>query len=356
MGLLERIREFRATLRGSQAPGDGESYTAQVLRIRQDHAAGIGAANDGASLAVVGACASTWAAALSACAVTGPPAITPSVLEWIGFDLIRRGQSVWRIGVAGGEATLDRPHGAQRINRGWTLTYNDAPDESYIERALPSQVANIRWEPSPLDGWTGIPPWTGVTAQLAGELDAHHRDIAKGPGGYLLGMVSGANQGAPGRAGQALDEAEGRGPELSGKRRGGLSILSIPEGFDARGQSGSIAPGKIAHDIGEGSHSVMRRLTAELAGACGVPLALVDGTGGAAAIREGQRVFANRLQMRADRIAADLSEALGADVAIDASAIFKTDVTMRARAFRALVGTETQPGLSVEEARRVVGI
>jgi len=40
--------------------------------------------------------------------------------------------------------------------------------------------------------------------------------------------------------------------------------------------------------------------------------------GQGAALREGQRSFSARLQMRADGIAADLSAALGVDVALDA--------------------------------------
>lgn len=335
LGWLKR-RELRETVSGGPSGPPADTYAALALRVRQAQVLGL-QSESASGLASVSACASVWAAALSACEITGPPAVSKPVMEYIGYDLIRRGQSVWKVGIANGMPTLTRPHGAHRLNAGWSLTWNHAPDNSVIETALDSEIANIRWEPSPLDSWSAIAPWESVTAAFAVALDAHHRDLSAGPGGYLL-QVAPDGETSPDRDGEAIRETEEiAGPRLTGKYRGQLNILSLPSDYETKGQSGSVAPGKVSHDPGEGTSSNRKQLTAEICGACGVPVALVDGTGGAAAIREGQRIFANRLQSRADRIASELTDALGLPVEIDASAVFKTDIAMRSRAFKSLV-------------------
>lgn len=127
---------------------------------------------------------------------------------------------------------------------------------------------------------------------------------------------------------------------------------AIPVEQPTASPAGSVRPAKAKHQPSEGLASNRKQLAVELAGVCGVPVPLATGDGGAAAIREGQRIFANCLQSRADRITLDLAAGLKADVESDASSVFKTDIAMRARALKALV----EAGMSVAEAREVTGV
>ena len=126
----------------------------------------------------------------------------------------------------------------------------------------------------------------------------------------------------------------------------------MPRPWTATGESGSVRPGMVEHMPTEGLASNRRQLVAEIAGAAGVPVALVTGEGGSAAIREGQRVFQRRLAHRADRLAADMTRQLGADVSFDASGVFRADIMMRSRALKSLVDS----GMPLAEARQAVGV
>lgn len=301
---------------------------------------------DPASLAAIAACARVWSDALASVAVTGPPALDHRFLAMLGADLIRRGHSRWKIRVANGMIRLERPALAQRTAGGWILTWNRDPGDNTTEQVLPGEVLNVRWEHSPHDDWTGIAPWSGVTGRLLAELTAQGGDLAAGPGGYLIAL-QGAN--APGADQQAAAAAAGNQlPDLSGKRRGKLAFLVAGGGASSRfaGESGSVRPAQLGYKPEPGHAPLQTQLTAELSGACGVPVSLVDGSGGAAAIREGQRVFGIRLGQRCNRLAAELTDQLGTPVTLDASAVFRQDIALRSRSYKALVDAGMDPGMA----------
>jgi len=348
-------------------------FTTPIVTAWQELAEGRGTGADPAALAVVAACARTWADALSALVVTGPDAIDRVFLADAGEDLVRRGSSRWKITVTGGRIALERPAYAQRTAGGWILTWNRDPGDSTTETALPGEVLNLLWERSPRDTWTGIPPWRGLTATLLAELELHNSDLFGGPAGHLIALTE-RNYGQQMRSGQAANnaarEAEAAGialggpfdekarpsppavigPRLGGRRRGSLATI-ISGAYMATGESGSIRPGKVEHAISEGTSSARERMERTIAGACGVPYAMLSGEG-SAAIREAQRSFSNTLQMRADRLAADMTRQLGAAVSLDASGVFRADVMMRSRALKSLVDA----GVPLAEARQAVGI
>ena len=55
-------------------------------------------------------------------------------------------------------------------------------------------------------------------------------------------------------------------------------------------------------------------------------------------------------------VGAELSRVLEIEIVIDLAPLNAADVQGRARAFRALVGNGTTPGLDVAEARRLTGL
>ncbi len=58
-----------------------------------------------------------------------------------------------------------------------------------------------------------------------------------------------------------------------------MAVLAPGSGH-LQGQSGSITPGQVAYMPTEGVASNRTQLTAEIAGACGILVAMIDSTGG----------------------------------------------------------------------------
>ena len=341
-------------------------YEASILSAWEASAESRIGANP-ASLAVVSACARVWADALSACAVTGPPALSGRFLAALGQDLIRRGVSRWKISIQGGAIVLERPARAQRVSRGWLLSWNRDPADTDTERVLDSEVLNLVWEHVLANDWDGIAPWYGLTGRFLAELDSVAGDQASGPAGHLLSISDGGgaitqlrNHGAAmdaveevGQAAEMLDRKprieEG---SLSGKRRGGMASIISSGGYVTTGDNAnSIRPARVEYAPGEGLASNRKQLVAEIAAAAGVPIPLLTGEGGAA-IREAQRSFGARLQARANLIAGEIERALAVPVSIDASGVFRADIMMRSRALKSM----TEAGISLEDARGMVGL
>ncbi len=334
------------------------AFTQQIVNTWQTHAEAGGDRADPATLGVISACSRIWSDALADCAVSGPAAVNRNFLAVVGADLIRRGHSRWLISTSGGNLMLERPSIAQRTSGGWILTWNRDPGESITEQVLPGQVLNLLWEHSGFDTWTGIPPWQGVTGNAAAEMDSQLADRAAGPAGYLLALSESEDTSSVDRGRQAGTEVSGQladntgGPRLGGANRGRMAIVQLASPYDLKGESGSIRPAAVGFDPTEGTTRLADRCTRELAGACGVPVALVTGEGGGASQREAQRVFQARLQHRADRIADSLSRQLDAEISLDASRVFRIDITMRARSCKSLV----EAGMSVDHAARLCGL
>jgi len=312
-------------------------------------------ATDPSTLAVVGACARLWSDSLADCEVTGANAVDRRFLAMLGADLIRRGHSRWHIRTNGAGLELRRPAYAQRTSGGWILTWHEDPGDSRTETVLPQEIANLRWEHTADNAWDGIPPWRSVSASFLAEVDAAGRDTASGPAGYLLAVQkrSAEDYDFPSTTTQQHDAAVGMSreilPNLQGKNRGRLSVFVSPGGY-TQGSTG-VEPAQLGYKAEQGLASLRHELVRELAASCGAPYELIAG-GSAASIRESQRIFAGRLQHRCDRLSEDLSEQLGTMVTIDASKVFRSDLTTRARALRQLVDA----GMTLEQAREVAGV
>ena len=138
---------------------------------------------------------------------------------------------------------------------------------------------------------------------------------------------------------------------LTGSRRGSLALLNAGRGIVGGERGNGAQPAQISYMPSEGMASNFKRLSSEIAASAGVPISLIDGSGGSAA-RESQRVFAVRLTQRAKRLSEDMTAQLGQPVAIDAAKMFQADIAMRARAFKSL----RDSGLSIAEARQVTGV
>ena len=91
--------------------------------------------------------------------------------------------------------------------------------------------------------------------------------------------------------------------------------------------------------------------------AAGIPPALGAGNTDAAGLREGHRLFYHTtLQPVARIVEQELARVLEVAVELDLSALAAADVQGRSRAFRALVGNGTGPGIPLDQARRLAGL
>ena len=91
--------------------------------------------------------------------------------------------------------------------------------------------------------------------------------------------------------------------------------------------------------------------------AAGIPLPMVSERADATALREALRQFVHvTLQPVLRIVGAELSRVLELEVSLDLAPLAAADVQGRSRAFRALVGNGTTPGIEVAEARRLTGL
>ena len=185
--------------------------------------------------------------------------------------------------------------------------YGDDRRQDYPNLSLPDPGGTVQFDPllRPSEGRRGAE--TGSGAPFSAE--------SVFPGvGYPQGLVT------PLRASERLSE--------------GFHALFHPVGLELNQKPSTNKT--LKENRRPGTSSARDSLERAVAAACGVPWPLIGSDVGAS-IREGQRAFASRLAHRADRLAADMTRQLGVEVSFDASAVFRADIAMRARAYKAMV-------------------
>ena len=166
--------------------------------------ANTGAAASTTSTAAVEAAAGLLGRAFSSAKVTPDNAITqsltPSVLNTIGRDMVRRGESLWVIGVSEGAVSLDvagawdvgdGPIGYGRGESGWYYRLDLFGPSSNVTRYLPSEaVLHFRYSVDPARPWQGLSPiqWASISARLQAETERSLGDEMAGPLAQLLAV------------------------------------------------------------------------------------------------------------------------------------------------------------------------
>ena len=298
-------------------------------------------------------CAGTVGRAFMACEVTGRPAImdalTPSVLEIIGRSLIRRGESVWRIDVEGGNLVLlpaetwsieGEPNPASweyRLTLGGpsrTLTYDYVPFDS---------VLHFRYAVDSERPWIGNGPI--MVASLAGNLSAETMaalgDEASGPRGSLLGLpVDGADETVT-QLKVDIAAAKGRMAMVENGDWGNSNqgqVMLKPERFGANPPQGLV--------------NLQTQASAEVMSACGFNPALFQ-AGDSASLRESWRLalfgVISPLGLMVQR---ELQDKIDPDVTLSWQELRASDLSGRARAFQSLVGG----GMAITDAIGITGL
>ena len=285
-------------------------------------------------------------------------ALTPLTVATIARRLARGGEYCAVLDVRGGRLALDEAwewnvQGRPRRDS-WIYRVTQSGPSFTETRTLPAdEVCHVRYAWFPEQPWRGASPaaFAANGAGLAGGIDTTLAGEANSPSGYVLPV---ADLGADAEDDDADPFTTMRG-ELAALR-GGLTIAPTNRAGLGIGKDAAPVSDYESKRFGfappEELTALRRQALVDALGCYGVPGAMVDERAAAAAYREAARTFReSTLPALAALIAEQVGEAIGQP---DLRFVFPTisDISVRARAVNSLV----QAGLSVEDARAVVGL
>ena len=289
--------------------------------------------------------------------------LTPMVLATVGRRLARQGEYLAAIEVRGGAVALEEAWqwdvygGPARAS--WLYRLTETGPTETRHRVLPAAgVAHIRYAYREDQPWRGASPaaFAGAGAGLVGGIDHQMSTEAGSPSGYVMPTP---NQ----QRGEDEDEDD---PRLKLRRdlhalNGGLTLAAtMADGYDSGRDAAprhDYRAERFGFDPPENVIPLRRQSVVDMLGCFGIGAPLLDERASAAAYREALRTFTgSALPALGALIAEQLGEALGVE-GLRFEFPQSTDLVSRSRAFRSLVGQQDgQPGLSVEDARAVVGL
>ena len=325
------------------------SYTDQM--VAQIMARAISGAGDGSALGAIETAARWWGSGLSSATVkpdnVALAAITPSVLDGVGRNLCRSGESLHAIEVRDGRATLTPC--AQ-----WTVLGSDNPQTWRYQVILngPStartvtlpaaSVLHVRYAPHPDRPWTGRSPMAlaAATARAAGRLETATSEELSFTQQQILSPRRNPNE-------YGTDSLT---PDL---------ISKIVKSFsDHTGSGAMIVPGDLEpRRMGPAppdSFALLRdRFERSILSLHGIPPALVAEQGTGTAMRESFRqVLHSLLKPLGAILAEELRAKLDPAAALSFDGLRAGDIVGTSRALGSLV----KAGMTIADAREVAGL
>ena len=344
------------------------SYTDAVVTAILASASG-GGVRTALATAALETCATLYASALSACAVSGPSTVTRALdASWrasVASGLVRNGQAVWLINADPVDGLHLAPVSHWDVHGGperatWLYRCQMAgPSTTAWRTRSAGGVLHCRWMVDPARPWSGISPMQRASdsGSLSGWLEKRLSEEASGPVGSFLPI---ARYDADPDADQA--DADPDADPLAQLRRdigGAKGQTLLVESQMAAADSLASAPRKDFQVARFGANpprdlvELRQQVTRDVGGACGIPRGLLDSTASGQAVREAWRQFVSTsVDGLARRIEAQLLDQLGVEVAIDSGPLAGRDLLARASAVRRL----KEGGLTVAEARLAAGI
>ena len=345
------------------------SLTDQVITAILSAATG-GGSRPALATAALETCATLYASALSACAVSGPSSITRALTaDWrasVASELIRRGQALYVIGADPVDGLSLAPcshwdaHGGPAPSTWYYRVALSGPSGTAWETHPAASVLHMRWLVDPARPWAGVSPLQRAadTGTLSAWLEKRLSEEASGPVGSFLPVAKfDADPDVDLDADNAADPLAAFRADI-GNARG--QVLAVESSMAAADSPGS-APRKdfvvqrFGADPPRDLVELRSRVCLDIGAACGVPRALLDGSTSGQAMREAWRQFvATSVDGLARRLEAQIAAQVGVEVAFDTSTLGGRDVLARSSAFRRLAGKEG--GLSIADARTAAGI
>ena len=342
------------------------SYTDQIVTAILQSASG-GGVRPALATAALETVATLYAAALSACEVSGPSAVTRALdATWrasVASSLVRHGQALYLIDAdpSAGLALKTVSHwdvyGGPDVASWFYRCELAGPSTTAWRTRSAGAVLHLRWLVDAARPWAGVSPLSHAadTGSLAGWLDKRLSEEASGPVGSFLPIAKYDPDPDTDPDTDADDPLAALRRDIGGAR--GQTLLV--ETALASADSPASAPRKDFQVARFGANpprdlvELREQVTRDIGAACGVPRALTDSTASGQAVRESWRVFVSTaVDGLARRIESQIHDQLGVDVAIDSAPLGGRDLLARASVFRRL----KEGGLAVADARDAAGI
>ena len=343
------------TIRWPWRRGEARSYTSLI----QDAALATAEHGDSGAYrtAALETAAGLYARCFAAATITGAPGIDAAMLAAVARDLVRQGESVWRIHVADGRLRF-APTASHEVRGGWdrdgwqyTLDLAGPNRTSSID--LPAEsVLHFMFARDSQRPWQGRSPmsWAAITAKMHGAGERYHERETALPHGVIAPVGDPqAPHLAPGEAAKqgiwtALNETL---PD-----KGGIGVVPADQ-WRGRNMGGN----PFSH-YGPAPGSDMLALRTQSAldvlAACGVPASLVAANADGTAQREAWRRFVLATIVPVARAVADeLRDKLDSPaIALDFTGLYGHDLAGRARALAAMVTA----GVPLAAAQTIAGL
>ena len=343
------------------------SYTDQVVTAILASASG-GGARPALATAALESCATLYASALSACAVSGPASVTRALTaEWrasVASGLVRNGQCVYLIDVNPSAGLALTPishwavHGGPDVASWFYRCELAGPSTTAWRTRSAGAVLHLRWLVDPARPWAGVSPLSHAadTASLAGWIEKRLAEESSGPVGAFLPVAK--YDADPDADLDADPDADPLG-QLRRDIGGAKGQTLLVETAMASADSPASAPRRDYQIARFGANpprdlvELREAVSRDVGASCGVPRALLDSTASGQASREAWRQFcATAVDGLARRIEAQILAQLGVEVAFDSAPLGGRDLLARSTAFRRL----KEGGLSLDDARQAAGI
>ena len=281
--------------------------------------------------------------------------LRPSVLYDIGFDLVRRGQSVWLLRVdPDGRAQLLRAAdpvvygGPDPRSWKYVLTLGAPSQQTSVEVGAES-VAHFRINCEALTPYRGRAPLqlAAATGQLARALSGSLGDEASVAVSRVMAIPQGVGEAT----------INGLKAAISNPSMGRIALPETSRGAYGEGQGSApirdFRAERIGFEAPTAAIELYQILLQEVGAAAGIPAALMPGSGAAGpALREANRQFlSTTVEPLGLLVAAELERVLEAPVTIRHDKLAAADVVSRARALKGLVDA----GVGLEYAMGLVG-
>ena len=329
-----------------------ESYTEQTinLRVAQASSRDVRAALTGSLESAAG----IVSRAMVSADVRETSLLAPSVLRDVARDLIRVGESVWRLHVTpAGEQSIIRAswwdvRGVDADpSRWWYWMHMVGPDGSTTVRAGADSVFHFRYATVPERPWEGIPPlrWAASLGRLSGTLEAALGDEAETVNVTTVAVPNGTGKEATDAIRAGLAAASGR--------------LALPETTAAGHGDGMNSapradwmPRRIGPEYSEHEVTLAAHVGAEVMITCGVPPILADAKAPAGGAREGWRqLLLGTVQPLARLIAEEAGRVLEQPVELVFHELAAADIAARSKGLKMLKDS----GVELPRAMELVG-
>ena len=340
---------------------ESQSYTDVLVNSLLSQAQGTQGAGATAALE---ACACLYGCAFSAAKVEGADrfkrVLNPTTLSLIARSLIRRGESLHLIDVAGGMLRL-LPVGTWDVRgdfdpASWRYRVDlFGPSGSTVRYVSQEQVLHVMYSINAARPWRGIGPlqFACDTAGMAGGLESTLSNEASAPSAQVLPVpVDGGDDDDNSTNSLAILRTD-----LANARGRTMLVESMNAGW---GEGEAVAPRQdwTQKRIGAEWPAVLQETRTELSyaigRACGVPTALLNPKSEGTSQREGLRRFAHfAVEPLARTVETYLRKTLDApDLSLTFGALMASDLAGKARAVKGFV----EAGFSLKEAATIAGL